>query len=130
MRARLFFLEHSRATIVRAQPTPLRHVGCAGTELSRWSCGLLVSANGTMMTNARHSGRRSYRRHYPLVRLGNSPHNDIIKEALMPTVSISFLNLRDEHGNIRTFAYKDSPEWSETGTCDDFRHHEVLELLA
>ncbi len=72
----------------------------------------------------------SYRRHYPLVSLGNSPHNDIIKEALMPTVSISFLNLRDEHGNIRTFAYKDSPEWSETGTCDDFRHHEVLELLA
>jgi hypothetical protein len=48
----------------------------------------------------------------------------------MPTVSISFLRLQDEHNHIRTFAYKDSPEWSELGTYDDFGHHEVLELLA
>ena len=48
----------------------------------------------------------------------------------MPTVSISFLNLQDEHHNIRTFAYKDAPDYSEIGTCDDFRHHEVLQLLA
>ncbi|MGA9964126.1 MAG: hypothetical protein WBQ10_02890 [Terriglobales bacterium] len=48
----------------------------------------------------------------------------------MPTVSIRFLNLRDEHNNVRTFAYRDAPQDSEVGTYDDFRHHEVLQLLA
>jgi hypothetical protein len=48
----------------------------------------------------------------------------------MPTVTISFWNLQDEHHTIRTFIFKDdSPGWSEAGTQDDFRHHEVLQLL-
>jgi hypothetical protein len=49
----------------------------------------------------------------------------------MPTVTISFWNLQDEHHAIRTTIFRDdSPVWCATGTEDNLRHHEVLQLLA
>ena len=48
----------------------------------------------------------------------------------MPTVTTSFIDLQDEHKRIRTYAFKDSPEFCETGASQDFTQLEVLALLS
>jgi len=47
----------------------------------------------------------------------------------MPTVTISLIDLQDGPERIRTYAFKDSPEYIQTGTSQDFTNVEVLTLL-